>query len=138
MNSRSPYETVHSHFSSWAFLPKEPVVALVSLLTFRPSGSHWPIVTRLSWKTTESSNACVAGNPFVSFADAPGQPWRTALASLRVVNNQEEGGVVWSQSVLYLTTDISVRRTDLYGLSYRRGGINLPGPISLVSRICAK
>ena len=92
MNSRSPYETVHSHFSSWAFLPKEPVVALVSLLTFGPSGSHWPIVTRLSWKTTESGNACVARNPFVSFADAPGQPWRTALASLRVVNNQEEGG----------------------------------------------
>jgi len=81
MNSRSPYETIHSHFSSWAFLPKEPVVALVSLLTFGPSGSHWPIVTRLSWKTTESGNACMARNPFVSFADAPGQPWRTALAS---------------------------------------------------------
>ena len=46
--------------------------------------------------------------------------------------------MAWSQSVLYLTTDISVRRTDLYGRSYRRGGINLPGPISLVSRICAK
>ena len=92
MNSRSPYETVHSHFSSWALLPKEPIVALVSLLTFGPSRSHWSIVTRLSWKTTESGNACVARNPFVSFADAPGQTWRTALASLRVVNNQEKGG----------------------------------------------
>ena len=92
MNSGGPYKAVHSHFSSWSFLAKEPVVALVSLLSLWPNGSHGSIISWLARNSSEASNSRVARHPLVSFANATGQPWNTALASLEVGNNQKQGG----------------------------------------------
>ena len=108
MNSRSPYETVHSHFSSWAFLPKEPVVALVSLLSLWPNWSHRSIIPGLSGNSSEASNSCVARYPLVPLANATGQPWSTALASLEVGGNNQQGRKSFSPNWCYTLPLISV------------------------------
>ena len=91
MNSRGPNKAVHSHFSSWPFLAKEPVVALISLLPLWPSGSGRSIIPWLAGNSSEASNSSVARHPLVPLTNAPGQPWSTALASLEVGCNQQGG-----------------------------------------------
>ena len=108
MNSWGTNKAVHSHFSSWPFLAKEPIVALVSLLPLWPNGSRTSIISWLARKPSEAGNASVAGHSLVSFANAPGQTWSTALAGLGGENIQKGRKVLRCQSVLYLTTDTGV------------------------------
>ena len=114
MNSWGANKAVHSHFSSRPFLAKEPVVALVSLLPLWPNGSRTSIISWLARKSSEAGNSSVAGHSLVSFANAPGQTWSTALAGLAEENIKKGRKVLRCQSVLYLTTDIGAADRPLW------------------------
>ena len=114
MNSWGANKAVHSHFSSRPFLAKEPVVALVSLLPLWPNGSRTSIIPWLARKSSKAGNSSVAEHSLVSFANAPGQTWSTALAGLGEENIQKGRKVLRCQSVLYLTTDTGVADRPLW------------------------